>query len=73
MEEQSPEGEEIDAVADPGRAEDEGVADVAVGAVHVAGANGESDAGSAGAERAVGSARLEPAVWRCRSPPLGSE
>ena len=73
MEEQSPGGEEIDVVADPGRAEDEGVADVAVGAVYVAGANGEGDAGSAGAERAVGSARWEPAVWRCRSPPLGSE
>ena len=72
MEEQSPGGEEIDAVADPGRAEDEGVADVAVGAVHIAGANGEGDAGSAGAERAVGSARLEPAAWLCRSPPLGN-
>ncbi len=71
MEEQSPGGEEIDAVADPGRAEDEGDADVAVGAVYVAGANGEGDAGSAGAERAVGSARWEPAAWRCRSPPLG--
>lgn len=72
MEEQSPGGEEIDAVADPGRAEDEGVADVAVGAVYVAGANEEGDAGSADAERAVGSARWEPAAWRCRSPPLGN-
>jgi len=62
----------MDVVADPGRAEDEGFADVAVGAVHVAGANGESDAGSAGAERAVGSARWEPAAWLCRSPPLGN-
>ena len=73
MEEQSPGGEEIDAVADPGRAEDEGVSDVAVGAVYVAGANGEGDAGSAGAERAVGSARWAPAACLCRSPPLGSE
>jgi hypothetical protein len=63
--------EEIDAVADPGRAEDEGVADVAVGAVHLAVVNGESDAGSVDEERLIGSARLQSAAWLWKSPPLG--
>jgi hypothetical protein len=62
--------EEIDAVADPGRSEDEGVADVAVRAVHLAVVDDESDAGSADEERSIGSARLEPASWVWRSPPL---
>jgi hypothetical protein len=62
--------EEIDAVADPDRAEDEGVADVAVGAVHLAVVNDESDAWSADEERSIGSARSEPASWVWRSSPL---
>jgi hypothetical protein len=62
--------EEIDAVADPGRAEEEGVADVAVESFHFAVVNGESDARSADEERSIGSARLEPASSVRRSQPL---